>query len=162
MPGLSARQARALRAAATVIAVAFAMAGCGSGGRSPAADSAGSAVVSVRWPDRGRLIPLAANSIRVTFSLAGTVLQSKTVARPASGNTSTVTFDGLKVGTLTLTAAAYPNADATGTAQAGGTASVVITSGQTANVGLTMQSTVDRMELTPAAPSVAVAVHVIV
>jgi hypothetical protein len=55
---------------------------------------------------------------------------------------------------LALVAAAYPNADGTGTAQAQGATPVAIAAGQVTNVTLTMQSTIDRVELTPSTPSI--------
>ena len=83
-------------------------------------------------------------------------MQERIVARPVSGDQSLVTFTNLKVGTLTLTGIAYPNADGTGIAQARGSTPVAIQSGQTATVTLTMNSTIDHLEITPDPASVAV------
>jgi hypothetical protein len=120
------------------------------------AAGAGRATLTIIWPDRGRLVPLAANSIVATFALNGVTVQSQTVARPPAGGASTVTFQQLKVGALQFTASAHPGADGSGTAQARGSASITIVAGQVAQVALTMQSTIDRLELSPTAPQVAV------
>ncbi|MBM3493474.1 MAG: hypothetical protein FJX72_04005, partial [Armatimonadetes bacterium] len=136
------------RAALTIAASAaswWMLAACGSSVSSVPATTTGTATITIAWPDRGRLVPLAANSITATFSLGATVLQTKTAARPPAGSSSTITFDALKVGTLTLMATAFPNADGTGTAQAQGATLVTISSGQVTNVGLTMQSTIDHI-----------------
>jgi streptogramin lyase len=128
--------------------------GCGGHGGGGAAD--GRAVITVAWPTRSRLIPAAANSITATFKRGQEVVASQVLSRPANGAQSTATFDNLKVGSLTLTAAAYPNADGTGVAQAQGGTTVAIQSGQTANVTLTMDSTINHIEVTPPSPTVQV------
>src|SRR5262249_55725542 len=83
-------------------------------------------------------------------------LAQQIISRPASGNQTSASFDNLKTGNLTLTAVAYPNADATGIAQAQGTTPVTIQSGQTASVSLTMASTIDHLEVSPSTPSLKV------
>lgn len=139
---------------AAVCAAVLALAGCGGGHSSP--DSGGGrAVLTIKWPSRGRLIPAAANSIKATFTRGAQVVASQILARPTSGNQTTATFDNLKVGSLTLTASAFPNADGTGVAQAQGVTPVTIANGQTANVTLTMDSTIDHLELSPANPQLA-------
>jgi streptogramin lyase len=82
----------------------------------------------------------------------GAQSQTQLVPRPASGNTTTVTFSGLKIGIWAMTASAYPNADGTGVAQATGSAPVNIADNQTSNVGLTMDSTIDHLEVSPSPP----------
>lgn len=69
---------------------------------------------------------------------------------------SLVTFDNLPAGPVTLTATAYPTRDGSGVAQATGSQSVPIVSGQTATVTVTMASTIDHVTLTPANPSITV------
>src|SRR5437867_4249305 len=84
-----------------------AIAGCGGGGTTTTATTRNAtATVSIVWPSTGRLIPVAASSITVAFLLNGAVVSSQIVARPSSGNTSTVTFTGLPAGSLTVQAAA--------------------------------------------------------
>jgi hypothetical protein len=141
-------------AAVVGIITIHALAGCGGGSSTPAGSATGDARITISWPARGRLIPLAANSIKVTFALAGSTVQERIVARPVSGDQSLVTFTNLKVGTLTLTGIAYPNADGTGIAQARGSTPVAIQSGQTGTVTLTMNSTIDHIDISPDPASV--------
>lgn len=129
--------------------------GCGSG-NAPDSTNSGRATLTIQWPDRSRLIPAASNSIQVTFLRGNQNAAQQVIPRPASGNTSTVTFVNLKVGMLTLSGAAFPSTDATGVAQAAGMSPVQIVSGQTANITLTMVSTIDHLELTPSNLSVPV------
>jgi hypothetical protein len=125
----------------------FAIAGCGGGGIE-SHSGAGRAVLTVIWPDQTRLLPAASNSIKVTFVRATEVVATRVLARPASGNQTSASFDNLKVGELTLTATALPNANGTGIAQAQGSTPVTIIDGQTTNVSVTMNSTIDHLEVT--------------
>lgn len=137
--------------AAALLTVLAALAGCG--GTTSSAE--GRAVMTVVWPARTRLIPAAANSITAVLKRDTVVVASQTVARPVSGDSTTTTFEHMKVGALTLEVTAYPNADGTGTAQARGSSPVTVTAGQTSTVTMTMASTVHHLEMSPAAPSVA-------
>jgi cytochrome c peroxidase len=108
----------------------------------------------VRWPAATRLIPAAANSIRVDILRGDAILATELLTRPAVGATTgtTAAFANLPVETLTARATAYPRADGGGVAQAVGGVSVAIRAGETVPVTLTMNSTIDRVEITPAAP----------
>ena len=128
----------------------------GCGGGSSTGSGAGRAVINITWPDRSRLIPLASNSIKVVFTQGAQVVDSQLIPRPVSGNQTQTTFTNLKTGSLILTATAFPNADGSGVAQASGTTPVTITSGQTTAVTLTMDSTIDHLDLNSLYPSVAV------
>src|SRR4051812_46757468 len=103
----------------TVLAIALSAAlGCGSGnslqpGTAATNRASGKAIFTITWPTPTRLTPAASNSITVTLAQGATFTTHQTVARPASGGASQVTFSGLPVGTLTATAVAYPNADGT-------------------------------------------------
>jgi hypothetical protein len=108
------------------------------------------------WPSRTRLIPAAANSIVAELKRGGATVASQTLARPVSGDTTTATFEHLKVGTLTLEAAAYPNANGSGTAQAFGASQVNVVAGQSSTVTLSMASTVHHLDLAPQNPTVGV------
>lgn len=137
--------------------MAGALQGCGGGSSATASGSdTGRATLTIIWPEVTRLIPVAANSITVSFSLNGAVAATQTVARPATGTTSTVSFDSLPVGALTVTAIAYPTTTGSGVAQASASDTVTITAGQSTPVALTMASTINSVALTPAGPSVAV------
>ncbi len=136
------------------------LSGCGGVSRhSPAglsAPAAGAASFAVRWPApaqvRARLIPAAANSIVVTIKRGGTVIASQTLARPAAS----LTFPALPVGTLSVSATAYPNANGTGAAQAAATAPLVIADGQSTPLTLTLADTVTSLTVTSTAQSLGV------
>ena len=116
----------------------------------PVAQGAGRATFTVNWPARSasRLIPAAANSIVVKVTKAdGTPLSEQRMARPAEGGTTTANFADLPVGEVIAQVSAYPNADGTGVAQASATASVTIEGGKTATLSLTLDSTIDHLEV---------------
>jgi hypothetical protein len=135
--------------------------GCGGAGSRDTASGAaratnGRATFTVRWPERSRLIPFAAESIRVSIHKGDSVLGEALLTRPTSGGTATANFDRLPTGNALVTATALPNADGTGVAQAKADIGVNIVAGQTTPVNLTMASTIDHDEVTPAIPSLAV------
>ena len=134
--------------------------GCGSASGTNITKGAGQATLVITWPARSskasRLIPVAANSITVNFSQNGTVVSAQTVARPTTGNTSTVTFSNLPVGMLAMQAISYPNTDGTGVAQAAATTTVTIVESHNTAVSITMASTIDHLNITPSSPSVTV------
>lgn len=147
----------------SMIPLAWAVAGCGGGGGSspdpepnPKAD--GQALVAIKWPASGRLIPLAANSVQVVLKAGGVAVSTKTLSRPAAGGTTTATFDGLKYGSYTVDVKAYPTTDAqatdsTAVAQGVGAGTLQIVENQIAKVDVAMASTVTKLVLTPDAPS---------
>lgn len=140
-----------------LFAIVAALAGCGGSGGGSGVMSDGSAELTIDWPEQTRLIPIAANSITVSFLDGATVIQRKTVSRPPSGtNQTTVSFTGLPVRPLTLKAEAFPSNDGSGIPQASATKAVTILTGTTTSLTITMSSTIDRLEVTPAAPSLAV------
>ncbi len=111
----------------------------------------GRAAVTIQWPATAassRLIPVAAQSIKLTISDTTGFSATQTVARPASGNTSTVNFTNLPVGLLSVSATAYPQAGATGTPQATGTAPVTTLANQQVGLNLTMASTINSLAIT--------------
>jgi probable HAF family extracellular repeat protein len=131
------------------------LAGCGGGGSTPAAITTGGLLFTVVWPERTRLIPLAAESIKIVLISDGEGVAQKVVARPAPPQaTSTVSFDNVPTGNVTVTATAYPNPDGTGTAQATGSVVVTVQANQTTSASLTMASTVTQVTVTPVDPSV--------
>lgn len=120
----------------------------GCAGSSVDGTASGQATMSITWPERTRVIPVAANSITVTFWKGTTVVSTKTVARPTVGNQSTVSFTSLASGTYTVVAQAFPNANGTGTAQASASQSVAISSGATTPLEITMASTIASLTAT--------------
>jgi hypothetical protein len=133
------------------------LAGCGGGGGGGTTPTqTGKAAITITWPNRSRVLPAAANSIKLVFTQNGTILATQVVPRPVAGGTSSVTVEGIHIGTVTVTATAYPNADGTGVAQAVGTTIVTITEGGTTAVTLNFNSTIDHLELSPSPPGVTV------
>ena len=131
------------------------LSGCGGGGGG--ASRAGTLVLTVKWPQGSRLIPVASNSIKATLlqGAGPTQLGSNVLPKPTGGATSTsVVFNNLEAGAVTLSAIAYPTENGSGTAQASGSVPATIVSGQTTNVTVTMASTIDHVIVTPANPSV--------
>jgi hypothetical protein len=131
--------------------------GCGGGGGAGGAPQTGQARITVAWPTRSRLVPAASNSVRAILRQDGQEVGSAVLVRPAAGGQTTATIENAPAGSLTLVATAYPNTDATGVAQATGTTPVTITGGQTTDIQLAMESTIDHLEIAPgASASVAV------
>lgn len=132
------------------------LSGCGGGSSSStSASETGQATITITWPEVTRLIPVAANSITVTFYQGATAVSKQTVTRPTTGNTSTLNFTALPTGTLSVSAVAYPETDGTGNAQANASTTASITTTQTAQISLTMASTINSLAITPATTSVA-------
>jgi alpha-tubulin suppressor-like RCC1 family protein len=115
--------------------------GCGSSS-STTAPLTSRVAFTVQWPAPSRLIPLAANSIKLSLSQNGNLLDSTVLARPAQGGPASAVIANLPAGDLLATATAYPNADGTGVAQARATVPVTTVIGQVSPVHLTMASTV--------------------
>jgi hypothetical protein len=132
------------------------LSGCGgrsSGQTISIAISTGRAQLTVHWPKGSRLIPFAANSIDVRIVQGNSLLGETLLVRPTNGGNATASFDRLPTGAAVVEAWAYPQADGSGVAQAQGQVGVTIVGGQTASVSLTMDSTIDHLEITPATPS---------
>jgi uncharacterized protein YjdB len=139
-----------------LLGVSVALMGCGgSSSIGSVAAATGRATLSITWPDTTRLIPTAASSITVSFLQGITVVGTQTVARPSSGNTSTLRFGTLPLGSLTVVASAYPNTDGTGVAQATASTTATISSGQTTTVSITMASTVSTLSASAGSSSLA-------
>ncbi len=103
------------------------------------------ATLTIKWPARGRLIPLAAQSIKVDVTGPYGFTATNTVDRPATGTTSQVDFATLPVGQLTFTATAYPQAGAQGVAQATATEIQTAQADTPVAISLTMASTITRV-----------------
>jgi 6-phosphogluconolactonase (cycloisomerase 2 family) len=135
--------------------IAAFLTGCG-GNNGNAAQQTGTLALSVTWPERTRLVPTASNSIRLVVTHAGVQVATQVIQRPSAPPlTQVYTFPNIPTGSATLTATAYPNADATGVAQAMGSVPFTITSAQTTNLNIAMDSTVNSLELGPTTLTVA-------
>jgi DNA-binding beta-propeller fold protein YncE len=137
-------------------AVGGALASCGGGhgggGTVPAAgpDGRGSISFMIRWPSRTRLIPIAANSIKFTISPDPNGAGPQVAVRP----NSSITFGDLPAGSYTISAAAFPSNDGSGTVpQAVGSVTATVEAGKTRPVPITLASTITQVEITPAPPT---------
>ncbi|MBC8066332.1 MAG: hypothetical protein H7Y17_15990 [Chlorobia bacterium] len=130
--------------------------GCGGNNGGGANKSNGKLALTIAWPERGRLIPDAANSVKLVV-LAGTdEVASKVVARPPAGSgTTSVLIDKLPPIDLILKASAHPQADGTGAAQANGTVSVAVTANATTSTSILMASTIHHVSLSPSVSTIA-------
>lgn len=153
----------ALTMASTGLVASVTLSGCG-GGTNPSASTTtgtqsqvGRATLSVRWPERTstRLIPFAAESIRVRLVREGALLGESVLTRPANGGDTTATFERLSPGPVVVEASAYPTAAGDGVSQAYANVGITIEAGKTTQTRLTMQSTIDRLEITPALTTLA-------
>jgi hypothetical protein len=153
------RGMRGMAAILAIVAVGMwaGVAGCGAKGtnRGPSpADAAtyteGKATMTVRWPERTRLIPFAANAIRVRITSGSTLLGETLLVRPTNGGLASANFDRLPLGNVTVEASAYPGSDGSGVVQASAQTVAAINANQTTNVRLTLASTIDRVEVMPA------------
>jgi len=136
------------------------VAGCGGGMSVTSPAALGRAVFTVQWPGStsSRLIPSGANSIKVSITSADGIrtLGQATLARPTGGGQTSATFDNLPVGPAAATATAYPTTDGTGTAQAQAGMNVTVVGNQTTPLTLTMASTIDHIDVTPANPTLSI------
>ncbi|HLO99919.1 MAG TPA: transglutaminase-like domain-containing protein [Fimbriimonas sp.] len=122
--------------------LALTLAGCGGGGiiNQTAGKTTGS--ISIVWPPPSRLLPKACNSVVVKITDGTTVISTKTLARPATGGTTTASFTDLPLGTFSLSATAYPTTTGTGVAQANGSAFVTTSYTKPFTTTVTMDSTI--------------------
>jgi hypothetical protein len=109
----------------------------------------GKLLVRVAWPDRSRLIPLAANSIRIKVTRDNQTLKEAVLPRPENSRT----FEDIPPGAVTIVAEALPNADGSGVVQARASVSDQIRVEQTTTVTLNPDSTITALEVSPATPS---------
>jgi len=137
----------------TIIALVV-VAGCGGGGDGPAAEfgGVGSVAIVVAWPEvepevGTELLPAASNSIKVELFQDGTPLAEKTVTinRPQT----TAHLDDVPSGEVLVKATAYPQANGVGVAQAQAETTVTVTTGQCSECRLTLNSTIDHVDITP-------------
>ncbi|NCO95985.1 MAG: hypothetical protein GW880_32180, partial [Armatimonadetes bacterium] len=161
---------RILKPLLVVCPLAFVLCGCGGGGdgvTSSAPSQKGSVTFHVDWPtaDGGRMVPKACNVVEVKLYKNGEFETSSYIVRPATETTIGV----LEPGDYTATVTAYPEATATGVAQARGSATGPIRvridkvydqnnpATYDSRVDITMAHTVAKVEVT-ATPSSTVSV----
>ncbi len=150
--------------ASALLLIPFVAGGCGSyapsAGHSPSSGSSspltgtGRASISIHWPaaEATRLIPVKANSIRIRLTTnEGTLAAEKLLTRPQTGGETTANFTDLPLGEIIVSAVAFPATDGTGIAQAQAQTSATIVSGLNNPLALTLATTIDNIEITPAA-----------
>lgn len=126
--------------------------GSGSGVSAPVKAATGRAVFHIQWPEStSRLVPIAATHLKIVLSNANGPVASRVIARPNSDTT----FDFLAPGGLTVSATAYPDdpdstADGNGAAQATATAPVTIVADTATTLNLTLASTIQSIDVSPA------------
>ena len=135
---------------ATLAIVAALWAGCGGGGP----DRSGRASIAIEWPEPGRLIPKAANFVRVRAVTSGgdpIGTQPPAVARPIppASATTTINIDNLPVGeNITFRAQAFAqNPDTVGgqIPQASGQQTLLIRNDAQNTFDISMASTVSQV-----------------
>jgi hypothetical protein len=136
--------------------------GCGSGsnaaGDALTSATRGTASFTINWPEReaaSRLIPVAANSIKLTVKTSGGVLLGEQlIVRPSTGGTSAIQFRDLDPGIDVFEATAFASEDATGPALATGSVSMDIVTNVVKPVRITMGSTIASVAVTPDVASI--------
>ncbi len=142
---------KAIRNVAWVLLAVTAI-GCGGGGAS-AFTPQGKLGIRVVWPPSQntsgitpKVIPTASNSINVVVTQHGHQVATALIVRPDDS----VNLVTLPIGSVTVTATAYPNADGTGVAQAVAQTTATINDGLTTNISLTLGSTITHVVVAPA------------
>jgi hypothetical protein len=120
--------------------------GCGGGG-GVAAPLTGRAVFNIVWPEPGsravsRLIPLAANSIKIELKdSGGSTIDSTTLNR----TTTSHIFSDLPVGNVSVIASTFASSDGTGNALSTNTVGIVITANATTTQTINMATTITAL-----------------
>jgi outer membrane protein assembly factor BamB len=136
------------------------LSGCGSGKSSAGASASrkkGSVSFTIAWPEQTRVIPQASNSIRLTLvRTPGGEIPTPTNPAPVvvtiNRPETTVTVNNLELGPYTVTAEAFPLANATGVVQARATVTTTVVEDTNTPLTLTMDATIASVTLAAAAP----------
>ncbi len=123
----------------------------------PVSAGLGSVGVQISWPQRAgdvqpALVPLASESIKVQLIRDGVPVPGGTtvINRP---HTQAI-IEGVAAGEAILRAAMYPEPDGQGVAQAAGETAIWVIPGQMRGYGLVLGSTIERIDISPAAAEV--------
>jgi hypothetical protein len=117
----------------------------------------GSLDLTIHWPKRTRLIPLATDHVVVTIAWRSQQIASQTVTPPMDGSVATTTiFPNIVADAVTVTATAYPKSDPTlpqtPLATSPATQITVIPNASTP-IDISMQSTIKHIAL-PTSPQI--------
>jgi|GEM_PF-3032322 len=152
---------RAKSLVALLLLVLLTMTGCGGGGVATTRGTphgTGTAEFTVVWPppSDAKLIPMASTAVKLDVMQGSTRVGGAVAVKAPGGAPTTVKVENLPVGSLTVNAEAYPEANfdgdvptVSGTPQAKGTAPLVTEAGKTAKTTLTMASTIVRLAISP-------------
>lgn len=147
---------KALGMLALVLFAGLLLGGCSGGGGNSAAPQSidgARAVITLKWPDAGRLIPLQTARIDVTISDAEGFSVTKTATRPPAGETeTTLIFEALPLSMLTINIIAFPDTEGLGTPLATGERVYDAAANPNFNISVQLDSTVDHLTVTPANP----------
>lgn len=140
----------AFRAMSVAVLVAAMLPGCGSGGASgEELQSRASLRITVLWPNGPtRLIPFAARSLRLTLSSDEPLIETE--EELVRSPDTEAEFANVIPGRWTLTATAHESTDGTGTPLATATQAVDLLPVVITQVGIALDSTIDRFAVTPA------------
>jgi hypothetical protein len=124
--------------------------GCSETTAPVTSDTKASAHITIAWPSRSRMIPIAANYILITLTQNTGFSISQWVARPQNGDTTqTVDFTQIPLGYTVATAAAYYSEQMPQTAMATGTTSFMVNAGGN-TFSINMGSTIVTLAVSPA------------
>lgn len=122
------------------------LAGCG-GARPGETVATGSAAVIIVWPTTMR----DGQCLLLTLT-HGEFSAARQLDRPTGAETSTILFDAVPAGLVTVRATAYPGPGATGVPQGSGMAQVTVPAGGRGTVTMTLRSTVAAITLSGPLP----------
>ena len=146
-------QIRSLKAL-LLLALALMIAGCGGGGSS-LSDAFSSASFTVSW-STSKANPLA-ESVTIAINNEGSTVASQTVDRYGGEERTTVNFDHLRPGAATASVMVYPMAGGSGTATGQALVPLTLSGGGSTSCTLTTSTgDVNRLEIVPSAPQIAV------
>ena len=145
---------------ALLLALLLPLVSCGGASSSQPNTGRGAISFTVRWPDRSRLIPSAANSLRFVATVLdpddGVVAADEFLARPSVDVTSTLLLADLPSTKMRIRVTAHASADGTGTALAAGSVEVEVPEDRTAATSVTLSSRVTEVRVAPVASTLAI------
>ena len=145
--------------AVLVCGIAALLVGCGGGSGGGSAVGTGRAVFNIAWPAASRLVPIGANSVKITLVTGSNAPLTQTAARPQPA----ITFTGLPPAQFTATVETFASTDATGTAITTSSVPVAVAASATTTSNLdpevAINSLVSDFAVSDVVPGQAVTVH---
>ena len=157
-------QTVAVASALLLITPLVALTGCGGGSKgsngSPVSRATGSLTFQVKWPEQTRVVPVASQSIVLSFTRTAPgptngpapryVITAPADTATGDARITKLVVNNLELGTYSINATSFPSTDGTGTAQATTTVTKDIVQGNKNDLILTMDVTVRTLEVNPA------------